>query len=118
MSARIDVIERVAQNTIGVDDERGTDNAQLLGAILFPHLADAVLATHFSFVVRQEPYREPVLVAKLCVAQAIVATDPQDHAIMPRELLFMIAEIDGLKRAKWRVVAGIEKQYGMPPTAQ
>src|ERR1035437_7437722 len=118
MAARTDVVERVAQHALAVDDESGTDYAELAHAVLLAHMADAVFAADLAVVVGQQAHRESVLVAKLGMPQPVVATDAENHAIQAGELVFMIAEVDGFDRAERRVVARIEEKHDMFASAQ
>ena len=101
-----------------VDYEGGTHDAQFAHAILLAHLADAIFAAHLAFTIRQQANRKSVLVAKFRMAQTIIAADAKYHTILAGELFLVIAKVYGFKRAEWRIVPRIKKQYSMLPATQ
>ena len=59
-----------------------------------------------------------MLVAEFGMAEAVVAGHAQDDAAMPRELVLVVGEVDGLDGAARGIVLGIEIQNGVILAAQ
>src|SRR6266581_912228 len=95
--AGIDAVERVPHRALLVDDESGA--------------RDAVFPGHLALGVREQPDRNAVLVPETGVAEAIVRTHPEHHAVVARKLVFVVGEIGGLQRAVGRAVLGIEIEH-------
>lgn len=113
MATRIHAVQGMADDALLVDDEGRADDAHLLYAIDFLGLPDAIAAAYFAFCIGQQPHRQSVLVAKLGVRDAIIAADAQHRAVMAKVVFFVVAELDRLLGAPWRIVPRVKEQDHM-----
>src|SRR5258706_4580178 len=89
MAAGIDAVENVPHGAPLVDDESGAGDAGFHGSVGFLLVHHPVLPANFALGVREQPDRNPVLVAEVGVAKAIVRTHPEHHAVVADEDTFV-----------------------------
>src|SRR4051812_2691953 len=97
-------------NAFLVDDEGGTDNAELLVAVHFLGLPDAVLLADLTLFIGKQFYSDPFLFPKFRVSQAIVAADAEKHAVLAAEIGLVVGKIRRLQGAAWSACLRIEKK--------
>lgn len=110
---RMDTIEGMAQLALLVDDESGTLDGHLLVPIHFFLIQHAVFFAHARFSIGQQCYRQAMLVAEGCMANAIIPADADHNGVELGEMLFMVAELVRLHGASGRVILGIEIQHNI-----
>src|SRR2546430_16578178 len=88
MPAGIDAVERVPDRALLVDDESGARDAGFPGSVGFLLVHHAVFPAHLALGVREQPDRNAVLVPETGVAEAIVRTHPEHHAVVAGEPVF------------------------------
>jgi hypothetical protein len=113
VTARADVVLGVADHAFLVDHEGRAHQAfaaHALGLLLLDH---AVLAAHLALGIRKQADGHAVAVAEVGVRQAVVARDPQHHAVVLDELVLVVGEIGGDQGAAGRAVLRIEIQDNM-----
>src|SRR5882672_701029 len=92
VAARIDPVEHVPHQALLVDDEGRARDAGLSAAVAFLLVYHSVLPADLALGIRQQPDRNSVLVPEPGVAQAVIPTHPQHHAIVAGKLLFLVGE--------------------------
>lgn len=113
--ARIHAIFGVSYDTFPIDDESRPGHAETQLSVDFALAPDAIAPADLAFEVRQQPDRQAMLVAEICVGETFVPAHAEHGTVAASEFLIQIAEFDGLGGAARRVVLGVEVQHHQVP---
>lgn len=113
--ARIHAIFGVSYDTFPIDDERRPGHAETQLSVDLALAPDAIAPADLALEVRQQADGQTMLVAEICVGKAFVPAHTEHGTVAAPELLFQIAEFDGLGRTARRVVLGTEIQHHQVP---
>jgi 50S ribosomal protein L16 3-hydroxylase len=115
MAVCLHAIHDMAQFAMLVDHERGTFDRHLLLPVHFLLIHHAVAFADPRIGIGKQQYRQAVLVAERCMAQAVIAAYPDHDRVELAELILERAEFIGFKGASGGVVLGVEIQYDILP---
>lgn len=118
MAVGMHIIQGMAQFALFVDDKSGTADRRYLFSVHFLFMQHTVLPAYPPLGIREQQYRQAVLVAKGRMADAIVAADADHPCFQPGKLVFQHGEFVRLDRAARRIVLGIKVQHNVLPVQQ
>lgn len=105
------IVVGVQQQAIAVDHKGGTVHRRAYHAVDGPILPHAVKPAYLAVRIRQQRYRDAVLITEIRMRQALVQTHASHRGAQPGKLALTFGKRNGLLLARGHRIARIEMQH-------